>query len=326
MKNFKLLIVLFLVGVLSISLATVAIGQDKGVIQKVKDTGVLKVGCREAARPFAYVNENGETVGFSQDMAFLLAEKLEERVGREVKVKQIAFAGASRVPIVAQGTIDIEMGSSTHTAPRDDVLDFSLPYFLSETVFMVRKGEGIKSLDDLDGKIVGSMRATTNLKALQEIVDEGRINPRNVVVVETHARGFQALRTKKVDAYFTDTSLLTGIRAEAKNPEDYEIIPQSIHAEPYGWMMREGDSDWRDFVNNFLIWTLNTKCSAELDTLSELGILDKCEDPNFTIFDAVYDKWMGPDTATPIPRTPAFNHLLAGMKFPDVDEVWPKKD
>jgi len=326
MKNYRSALVVFLTIALVISLATAALGQDKGVIQKVKKSGVLKVGCREAARPFAYVDENGDMVGFSQDMAFLLADKLEERVGREVKVRQIPFAGASRVPIVAQGTIDIEMGSSTHTAPRDDVLDFSLPYFLSETVFMVRKGEGIDSLEDLDGKIVGSMRATTNLKALQEKVDAGEINPRNVVVVETHARGFQALRTKKVDAYFTDTSLLTGLKASAKNPEDYVIIKESIHAEPYGWMMRENDSDWKDFVNNFLIWTLDTKCSAELDTLSELGIMDECEEPQFTIFDAIYDKWMGPDTATPIPRTRAFNNLLDGMKFPDVDQVWPKKE
>ncbi|MCF7890402.1 amino acid ABC transporter substrate-binding protein [Candidatus Bipolaricaulota bacterium] len=325
MKNYKPLLVLFLVGILSISLATTAIGQD-GVIEKVKETGVLTVGCREAARPFAYVNEDGDMVGFSQDLAFLLGAKLEERVGREVKIKQVPFAGASRVPIVAQGTIDIEMGSSTHTAPRDDVLDFSLPYFLSETVFMVRAGEGIDSLDDLDGKIVGSMRATTNLKALQEIVDKGEIDPRNVVVVETHARGFQSLQTKKIDAYFTDTSLLTGIRAEAKNPEDYKIVTESIHAEPYGWMMRENDSDWRDFVNNFLIWTLKTDCSAELDTLSELGILEECEEPNFTIFDAVYDKWMGPNTATPIPRTEGFNHLLKNMQFTDIEEVWPTKD
>lgn len=325
MKKYKPLLVLFLVGVLSVSLATTAIGQ-KGVIEKVKETGVLKVGCREAARPFAYVNEKGDMVGFSQDMAFLLVEKLEERVGREIKVKQIPFAGASRVPVVAQGTIDIEMGSSTWTAPRDDVLDFSLPFFLSETVFMVRAGEGINSLDDLDGKIVGSMRATTNLKSLQAVVDRGEIDPRNVVVVETHARGFQALKTKKVDAYFTDTSLLTGLKAQAKNPEDYEIVLESIHKEPYGWMMRENDSELRDFVNNFLTWTLTTDCSQELDTLSELGILDECEDPGFTIFDAIYDKWMGPDTATSIPRTPAYNHLLQGIIIPDIGEVWPTKD
>lgn len=326
MKTYKSLLTVLLVALLSIPLATTALSQDKGVIQKVKNTGVLKVGCRESARPFAYVNEEGKRVGFSQDMAFLLANKLEERVGREVKVKQIAFAGASRVPIVAQGTIDVEMGSSTHTAPRDDVLDFSLPFFLTETVSAVRKGEGIDSLDDLDGKIVGSMRATTNLKALNEAVDTGVIDPKRVEVFETHAKGFMGLRTGKIDAYFTDTSLLKGVIASAKNPDNYKIIPESIHAEPYGWMMRENGSDWRDFVNNFLIWTLNTKCSAELDTLSNLGILDKCKDPNFSIFDAVYDKWMGPEAAIPIPRTPAFNHLLAGMKFPDVQQVWPKKE
>jgi ABC-type amino acid transport substrate-binding protein len=325
MRISRIFLTLSLIGVMTFVLTISGLGQFKPVLEKVKDTGVLKVGCREAAPPFAYVDEKGDMVGFSQDMAFLLAKKMEERVGREVEVKQIPFAGASRILVVQNGSIDIEMGSSTHNGPREDVLDFSLPYFISETVFAVRTGEGIDSLDDCNGKIVGTMRATTNLLALEKIIEEGVINPSNLVVVETHARGLVALETKKVDAYFTDTSLLMGLITRAKNPENYEIVYESIHAEPYGWMMREGDSDFRDFVNHFLIWTLQTKCSAELDTLTELGIMDECKDPNFTIFDAIYDKWMGPDSVTPTPRGPAFNNLLTGIQWPDISAVWPKK-
>ncbi len=324
MRVSRVVLVLLLVSVMASVLSISGVGgQFRPVLEKVKDTGVLTIGCREAARPFAYVDKNGHMVGFSQDMAFLLAEELGKKLGRKVEVKQVSFAGPARIAILTTGKVDLEAGSSTHTAAREAVVDFSLPFFFSETVFAVRKGEGINSLTDLNGKIVGSGEGTTNLKALRKTIAEGVFHPKAVLVFGTHAKGFYALETKKIDAYFTDASLLMGLKMSAKHPEDYKIVMQSIHTEPYGWMMRENDSDWRDFVNDFLIWTLQTKCSAELGTLSKLGILSKCKNPDWSIFDAIYDKWMGPESATPIPRSPAFNQFLKLMQWPGVEEVWP---
>ncbi len=331
----------FLVLVLCLLLGLVLSGNLTGqafrpVLEKVKADGVISIGMREDARPFAYVDERGEHVGFSVDMAWLLVKKLEEFAGKPIRVEGVAVTAPTRVPLVVNGTIDIEMSSTTHTAPRDDVVDFSEPFFISETTFMVRKDSGIKTLADLNGKIVSAARGTTNLKALQKIIDEGVIKPAALVIVESHTEGLLALQTGKIDAYFTDTSLLMGLRMSAKDPENYEIILESIHAEPYGWMMRENDSDWRDFVNHFLIWTLQTKCVDELATLSHISlvvngtpkdiqIVAECKEPGFTIFDAIYDKWMGPGSAVPIPRSAEFNALLKGIQWPDVLEVWPAK-
>jgi ABC-type amino acid transport substrate-binding protein len=331
----------FLVLVLCIVVGLVISGNLTGqafrpVLEKVKETGVISIGMREDARPFAYVDERGEHVGFSIDMAWLLVKKLEEYAGKPVRVEGVPVTAPTRVPLVVNGTIDIEMSSTTHTAPRDDVVDFSEPFFISETTFMVRAGEGIRTLTDLNGKIVGAARGTTNLAALQKIIEEGVIKPAGLVIVESHTEGLLALETRKIDAYFTDTSLLMGLRASAKNPEAFEIILESIHAEPYGWMMRENDSDWRDFVNHLLIWTLQTKCVDELATLSRISlvvngtpkdiqILSECKDPAFTIYDAIYDKWMGPESAVPIPRSAEFNAVLKGIQWPDVLSVWPVK-
>jgi len=321
----KLLVVVLLAAVAGTVLATTnLIGQcPPPVLQKVKDTGVIKVGMREAARPFAYIDEQGNHVGFSVDMAYLLVQKLSEYAGRAVKITPITVTPKTRIPLVVNGTVDVEMGSTTHTAPREDVADFSLPFFLSQTMFMVRADSGIKTLQDLNGKIVSSARGTTNLKALQDIIAKGIIKPKSLVIVETHAEGLLALETGKIDAYFTDQSLLMGLKMSAKHPEDFVIINESIHSEPYGWVMRENDSDWRDFVNNFLIWTLQTPCSDELATLQKLNIVTECKDPNFTIFDAIYDKWMGPNSKVPLPRSTSFNDMLEGIQWPDVLEVWP---
>ena len=278
----------------------------KPVLEKVKETGVLKVGFREAAVPFAYVNEKGEYVGFSVDMAKLLVKKLSEYLGRDVKLVPIAVEARTRVPLVANETIDISMECCTHTAARDEVVDFSLPFFVAETLFMIRAEDyesgAIRTLKDLNGKIVGATRGTTNLEALEKVVEKGIIKPKDLIITESHPKGFFALKTKKIDAYFTDSSLLMGLKMKAEHPENYVIIPESIHAEPYAFPVREGDSDFLDFVNNFIIWTLVTGKYYE-----------------------IYDKWMGPESEVPIPRSPDFEALLRMMQWPGISEDWPKK-
>lgn len=270
-------------------------------LERIARTGQFRVGMREDAAPFAYIDESGQHVGFSVDMAYLLAEKLGEYAGRPIEVIPVTVTPQTRIPLVVNGTIDIEMGSTSKTAARQLQVDFSLPFFVSETVFMVRADSGITTLSDLTGKAVGAASGTTNLKALRENIEAGVFNPSNVVVVDTHSRGVLALRTGRVDAYFTDASLLVGLRGVSPNPAELEIIYEAIHSEPYGWLIPKGDATFRDFVDHFIIWTLETG-----------------------IFYEIYDKWMGPGSRTPIPRSSEYEALLKGIQWPGVTEVWPR--
>ena len=272
-------------------------------MDKIEKTGILKVGFREGSIPFAFIDPKvGKHVGFSVDMAGLLAENLSKRFGKKITIKPFTVTPKTRIPMVVNGTIDVEMGSTTYTAKREDVADFSLIFFFSETTFLVAKDSGIKTLADLNGKRVGGARATTNLKAVQELAKEGKFKPADIVVTETHPQGMLALKSGKIDAYTTDRSLLEGLRMKDANPDKWMTVDFAIAYEPYAYICRENDSDFRDFVNNTILWSIKTGKFFEL-----------------------YEKWMGPKGLVPIKMSPAYKDYLQMIVYPMGDGWWKKK-
>ena len=268
----------------------------------IKKTGKIKLGFREGSIPFAFVDPKvGKHVGFSVDMAGLLAENLGKRFGKKIEIVPYTVTPKTRIPMVVNGTVDVEMGSTTYTQKREEQADFSMIFFFSETTFLVAKDSGIKKLEDLNGKRVGAARGTTNLRAVEALAKEGKFKPKDIVVTETHPQGMLALRSGKIEAYSTDRSLLEGIRMKDKNPEKWMTVPFAIAYEPYAYIMREGNSDFRDFVNNTIIWTIKTGKFFEL-----------------------YEKWMGPKGIVPIPMSQAYRDYLNMMVYPISDGWWKK--
>ena len=269
-------------------------------LDKIEKTGKLKVGFREGSIPFAFIDPKvGHHVGFSVDMAGLLAEKLSERFGKKIEIVPFTVTPKTRIPMVVNGTIDVETGSTTYTAKREAVADFSLIFFFSETTFLVAKDAGIKTLTDLNGKRVGAARATTNLKAVQQLADAGKFKPDGIVVTETHPQGMLALKSGKIDAYSTDRSLLEGLRMKDKDPDKWMTVDFAIAYEPYAYIMRENDSDFRDFVNNTILWAIKSGKFYEF-----------------------YEKWMGPDGVVPIKMSQAYKDYLQMIVYPMGDDWW----
>jgi len=193
------------------------------------------------------------------------------------------------------------MGSTTYTQKREEQADFSMIFFFSETTFLVAKDSGVQSLEDLNGQLVGAARATTNLRAVEKLAQEGKFKPANIVVTETHPQGMLALKSGKIDAYSTDRSLLEGLRMKDRTPDKWMTVPFAIAYEPYAYIMREGQSDFRDFVNNTILWSIHTGK-----------------------FDELYDKWMGPKGVVPIPMSEAYKQYLQMMVYPISDGWWMK--
>jgi len=284
---------------LALTVAPVLAGET---MDKIEKTGKIKVGFREDSIPFAFIDPKvGKQVGFSVDMATILAENLSKYFGKKIEVEPFTITTKTRIPMVVNGTCDIEMGSTTYTQEREDVVDFSLTFFFSETSFLVAKDSPIKTKKDLTGMRIGGARGTTNLKAMEDQAAAGEYKPKEIVTTEGHAQGFLALKTGKMDAYGTDRSLLEGLRMKDDNPNAWRTVDFAIAYEPYGYLMRENDSKFRDFVNNTILWTIKTGKFAEL-----------------------YEKWMGPKGLVPIPMSQAYKDYLTLIVYP-MDEGWLKK-
>ena len=272
-------------------------------MDQIEKTGKIKIGFREDSIPFAFIDPKvGRQVGFSVDMAQILAENLSKHFGKNIEIEPVTITTKTRIPMITNGTTDVEMGSTTYTQEREDVVDFSLTFFFSETAFLVPKNSPIKTKADLTGKRLGGAQGTTNLKAMEDQAKAGEYSPKAIVTVEGHAQGFLALKTGKIDAYATDRSLLMGLASKDDKPGAWRTTDFAIAYEPYGYLMREGNSDFRDFVNNTILSTIKNGKFYEL-----------------------YDKWMGPKGQTSIPMSQAYKDYLKLIVYPMKDDWWKKQ-
>jgi ABC-type amino acid transport substrate-binding protein len=295
----KRLITMGLAVVIAMTFLAVPVMADK-TMDQIEKSGKVRLGFREGSIPFAFVDPKvGRHVGFSVDMAGELAKYLGMRFGKTIQIVPFTVTPKTRIPMVVNGTVDVEMGSTTYTQKREEQADFSMIFFFSETTFLVAKDSGVQSLEDLNGQLVGAARATTNLRAVEKLAKEGKFKPANIVVTETHPQGMLALKSGKIDAYSTDRSLLEGLRMKSQNPDKWMTVPFAIAYEPYAYIMREGQSDFRDFVNNTILWSIHTGK-----------------------FDELYEKWMGPKGVVPIPMSEAYKQYLQMMVYPISDGWW----
>jgi ABC-type amino acid transport substrate-binding protein len=287
--------------IMAMSLLAGPVMADK-TMDQIEKTGKIKLGFREGSIPFAFVDPKvGKHVGFSVDMANELARYLGMRFGKKIEIVPHTVTPKTRIPMVVNGTVDVEMGSTTYTQKREEQADFSMIFFFSETTFLVSKDSGIKKLTDLNGKRVGAARGTTNLRAVEDLAKAGEFKPKDIIVTETHPQGMLALKGGKIEAYSTDRSLLEGLRMKDQNPDKWMTVPFAIAYEPYAYIMREGQSDFRDFVNNTIIWSIKNGKFYEF-----------------------YEKWMGPKGLVPIPMSEAYKNYLQMMVYPISDEWWKK--
>jgi len=270
--------------------------QAQDILEKIGQTGQVTMGFREGSVPFGFMDAKGEWVGFGLDLGYEIVAALNEKFGKTIKLVKKPINPKTRIPLVVNGTVDIGIGSTTITLAREEVVDFSLPYFLTGTRLLVPKESAIKDFADLAGKRVGmGSGSTANIKGIDKAMAAGLIQPAcEKVLFEEHNKGFLALQQGKIHAYFTDASILAGMQAKAQTPGDWKIVGQYLTYEPYGIILPENQGEWRDFVNAVLIKTVKSGR-----------------------FEQIYDKWFGPAGEVPLPMSTEYKNLLQALSYPD---------
>jgi polar amino acid transport system substrate-binding protein len=259
------------------------------VLEKIGRTGVLTAGTRGTNIPFAYIDEKNDWIGFSIDLLEAIRARLEKKLAKPIKLEKKEVTPETRIPLVANRTIDVECGSTTYTRSRDETVDFSINFFFTGSQLLVKKESRIKSLADVAGKRVGVLRGATgekNLHASQPKAD--------VVTFQEQGSALLALEQGRIVAYANDGILLAGLAARAPNPKDYEVVGSFFSKEPYACMVPENDSRWRDFVNH---------------TFMELIDSGK--------YLALYDKWFGERGVVPYPMPDQVRNFMMMQSMPE---------
>ena len=223
-----------------------------GTLKKIQTTNTITLGYREDARPFAFTGDDGKPAGYSVDLCARVAADVAKQLALpNLQVKWVKVTAANRIQSVANGTVDLECGSTTASLSRQEQVDFSLMTFIDGGSLLVTDASGIRGISTLGGKRVAVVPGTTTEKALATALSKRGVNA-TVVPVKTHAEGVAALDSRTIDAYASDRVILIGMGRMSKNPEKLALVDEFFSYEPHGFMLKRGDAAFRLSVNRSL--------------------------------------------------------------------------
>ena len=226
---------------LVLAAATGASAQDGGTLEKIKKSGEIVIGHRESSVPFSYLDDGQKPIGYSVDLCMKIVEAVSAEVGKKISIKYVPVNPKTRIALMANGTIDLECGSTTNNLTRQKQVEYLPITFITGTKLLVRKKSGITSVNDLDGKVIALAQGTTNERAVKAAVKEAGLNVK-IIPVRDHAEGMLSLETDRVDAYSTDHILLFGLISKSKTPDDFAVVGDFLSFDPYAIMVSRDDS------------------------------------------------------------------------------------
>ena len=224
-------------------------GAMADTLEKAKTTGKFTLAYRESSIPFSYLGEDGKPLGFGWEMCKLIAEEVKKQTGRkDLVVESQAVTSQNRIPLIQNGTVDVECGSTTNNSERGKQVTFAINYFYTGTRFLVKSDSGIKSINDLKGKKVVSTTGTTNYQILRNLNDEKKYGF-ELLGAKDHADALLMVESGMAHAFGMDDILLYGLKASSKESAKLAVVGESIQVEPYAIMFRKDDPKFQALVN-----------------------------------------------------------------------------
>jgi len=253
----------------------------------------MTLAYREASIPFSYLDDKAKPTGFGYEICEKIVDRVKAATGRaDLQKNYQAVTSANRIPLLQNGTIDIECGSTTNNSERGKQVAFAINYFYTGTRFLVKTGTNVNKLSDLAGKPVVSTTGTTNFQIIRKLNEDQKLGI-DLLGAKDHAESALMVQTARAVAFGMDDILLYGLRASSQNPAELSVVGEPIQVEPYAIMMRKDDPAFKKLVD---------------DTLA--AMMKSGE------FEALYKKWF----QSPIPpkginlNAPMSKELIDNMK------------
>jgi len=221
-----------------------------GTLKNIKETGAITLGFRDTSIPFSYLDDNQKPIGFAMDICYKIVDAVKKELKLDkLEVKLEPVTSSNRIPLLANGTVDLECGSTTNNAEREKQVSFTNTHFLTASRFVSKKANKLDKIDDLKGKSVVSTAGTTNIKQLTE-ANAARNLGVNIIPAKDHAEAFLMVETDRAVAFVMDDILLASLVAGSKDPSSYAISSDAFSKpEPYGIMLRKDDVPFKKMVD-----------------------------------------------------------------------------
>ena len=228
---------------------TTTSGVQAQTLDKIKKDGAITIGHRDASIPFSYFDDKQQPIGYSMDICMKIADAVKAELKMpNLKVNLNPVTSATRIPLMANGTIDLECGSTTNNLDRQKQVSFAPTTFVTANRLVAKKASNITKLDDMKGKALVSTSGTTNIKQVTEL-NATRNLGMNIMAAKDHAESFLMVETGRAVAFAMDDILLYSLVASSKAPADYVITSEALSVEPYGIMMRKDDPAFKKVVD-----------------------------------------------------------------------------
>jgi glutamate/aspartate transport system substrate-binding protein len=267
-----------------------------GTLKKIKETGAITVGHRESSIPFSYLDDQQRPIGYAMDLCMKIVDAVKAELKMpDLKVNLQPVTSSNRIPLLQNGTIDLECGSTTNSVQRQQQVSFGPTYFVINVTAAVKKSSKINSLADLNGKTISTTSGTTSVPLLKtyEKTQNAEIKE---IYGKDHAESFLLMADDRSAAFVMDDILLAGQIANSKNPSEYKIIPESLRQEPYSMMLRKDDPQFKALVDKTISGVMK---SGEIDKIYAKWftspIPPKGINMNFPMTPAIRDAFKNPN-------------------------------
>jgi len=229
--------------------ALLGLSAHADTLSKAKDSGVVTMGVRDSSGALSFTLGDGKYAGYHIEICQRILANLEKSVGRKLDVKFQAVTSQNRIPLVQNGTVDIECGSTTNNVARQKDVAFVATTYVEEVRIATKANSGITSIAQLNGKNVATTTGTTSVQLLRKHERANGVDFKEVFGKD-HAESFLLLESGRADAFVMDAQILAGNIATSKNPSDFRIVGEVLNVEPIAIMLRKDDAAFKKLADD----------------------------------------------------------------------------